>query len=70
MKKGKIKDSLENLLNELTRGVVLKIQHASGLPGGLLKTRMAGAHPQNFLLSSTGVGPENVRFYQVPGTTH
>lgn len=31
-----------------SRGVSLKLQHVSESPGGLVKTQLAGSHPQNF----------------------
>ena len=42
-----------------------QILGASESLGGLVKTQLAGRHPQTFCFRPSGTGPENVHF-QVP----
>lgn len=41
---------------------VLKIQHVSASPGGLVRTEIVWPHPQNSGFSSSGMQPENLPF--------
>lgn len=47
--------------------MVLKFEHASGSPGGLVKKQIAGLHPQHFGFGRYGVRSENLNFNKCPG---
>lgn len=54
------KEKLMTPLNELITAVILKLESASGLPGGIVKTQIAGPCSQSFWFTRTGVGYENM----------
>lgn len=51
-----------NSSSDTTRSVILKVENAPELPGGLIKIQVTGPHPPSFVLFRSEVGPENLHF--------
>ena len=51
-----------NSISDTTRSVILKVENAPELPGGLIEIQITGPHPPSFVLFRSEVGPENQHF--------
>ena len=51
-----------NSSSDTTHSVILKVENAPELPGGLIKIQITGSHPPSFVLFRSEMGPDNLYF--------